>query len=134
MGVRHGRRGARFAHDPIKIVGKPIKRVDTPKKVNGTAGFGIDVRLKGMLHASVEHCPVFGGKVASFDATKAKAIPGVKDVIQIPTGVAVIAGDPPKVVASLPTGKGACNLAVSNDGARVAIATYQNKSITILEQ
>jgi isoquinoline 1-oxidoreductase subunit beta len=73
------------------IVGKPTKRLDTPKKVNGTAGFGIDVRLPGMLHASVEHCPVFGGKVASFDATKAKAIPGVKDVIQIPTGVAVVA-------------------------------------------
>ncbi|MGA8012075.1 MAG: xanthine dehydrogenase family protein molybdopterin-binding subunit [Candidatus Acidiferrales bacterium] len=75
----------------FKIIGKHIKRVDTPKKVNGTAVFGIDVRLKGMLHASVEHCPVFGGKVASFDATKAKAIPGVKDVIQIPTGVAVVA-------------------------------------------
>jgi isoquinoline 1-oxidoreductase beta subunit len=73
------------------IVGKPTKRVDTPKKVNGTAEFGIDVRLPGMLHASVEHCPVFGGKVASFDATKAKAIPGVKDVIQIPTGIAVVA-------------------------------------------
>jgi isoquinoline 1-oxidoreductase subunit beta len=75
----------------FKIVGKATKRVDTPKKVNGTAGFGIDVRLPGMLHASVEHCPVFGGKVASFDATKAKAIPGVKDVIQIPTGIAVVA-------------------------------------------
>jgi isoquinoline 1-oxidoreductase subunit beta len=73
------------------IVGKPTKRLDTPKKVNGTAQFGVDVRLPGMLHASVEHCPVFGGKVASFDATKAKAIPGVKDVIQIPTGIAVVA-------------------------------------------
>ncbi len=85
------------------IVGKPTKRVDTRKKVNGTAGFGMDVRLPGMLHASVEHCPVFwGGKVASFDATKAKAIPGVKDVVPIMsqsnpkkppvmTGVAVVA-------------------------------------------
>lgn len=70
----------------FKIVGKPTKRVDTPKKVNGTAQFGIDVRLPKMLHASVEHCPVFGGKVASFDATKAKAIPGVKDVVPIMTG------------------------------------------------
>jgi isoquinoline 1-oxidoreductase beta subunit len=68
------------------IVGKRIPRVDTAKKVNGTAGFGVDVRLPGMLHASVEHCPVFGGKVASFDATKAKAIPGVKDVLPIMTG------------------------------------------------
>jgi isoquinoline 1-oxidoreductase subunit beta len=73
------------------LVGKPTKRVDTPKKVNGTAQFGIDVRLPGMLHASVEHCPVFGGKAVSFDATKAKAIPGVKDVIESPTGIAVIA-------------------------------------------
>ncbi len=84
------------------IVGKPTKRVDTRKKVNGTAGFGVDVRLPGMLHASVEHCPVFGGTVASFDATKAKAISGVKDVVPIMTvkdpkkppvmtGVAVVA-------------------------------------------
>jgi isoquinoline 1-oxidoreductase beta subunit len=67
------------------IVGKPTKRVDTAKKVNGTAGFGVDVRLPGMLHASVEHCPVFAGTVVSFDATKAKAIPGVKDVVPIMT-------------------------------------------------
>jgi isoquinoline 1-oxidoreductase subunit beta len=84
------------------IVGKPTKRVDTHKKVNGTAGFGVDVRLPGMLHASVEHCPVFGGTVVSFDATKAKAISGVKDVVPIMTvkdpkkppvmtGVAVVA-------------------------------------------
>jgi DNA-binding beta-propeller fold protein YncE len=50
------------------------------------------------------------------------------------TGVAVIAGDPPKVVASMPTAKGACNLAISKDGSRVAIATYHAKAITILEQ
>ena len=68
------------------VIGKATKRVDSHKKVNGTAGFGVDVRLPGMLHASVEHCPVFGGKVASFDATKAKAIPGVKDVLPIMTG------------------------------------------------
>jgi isoquinoline 1-oxidoreductase subunit beta len=84
------------------IVGKPTKRVDAAKKVNGTAQFGVDVRLPGMLHASVEHCPVFAGTVVSFDATKAKAMPGVKDVVPIMTvrdpkkppvmtGVAVIA-------------------------------------------
>ena len=67
------------------IVGKPTKRVDTHKKVNGTAGFGVDVRLPDMLHASVEHCPVFGGTVVSFDGTKAKAIHGVKDVVPIMT-------------------------------------------------
>jgi isoquinoline 1-oxidoreductase subunit beta len=75
----------------FKIIGKPTKRLDTAIKVNGKAEFGIDVRRPGMLHAAVLRCPVFGGKVASFDATKAKQLPGVKDVVQISTGVAVIA-------------------------------------------
>jgi isoquinoline 1-oxidoreductase beta subunit len=75
----------------FKVIGKPFKRLDTPIKTNGRAGFGIDVRQPGMLHAVVLRCPVFGGKVASFDATKAKAIPGVKDVFEISDGVAVVA-------------------------------------------
>ena len=75
----------------FKVIGKPIKRLDTPDKVNGKAGFGIDARRPGMLHAAVLRCPVFGGKVATFDATKAKTMPGVKDVIQISTGIAVVA-------------------------------------------
>ncbi|MGA3294690.1 MAG: xanthine dehydrogenase family protein molybdopterin-binding subunit [Candidatus Acidiferrales bacterium] len=75
----------------FKVIGKPVKRLDTPIKTNGRAGFGIDVRQPGMLHAVVLRCPVFGGKVASFDATKAKAVPGVKDVFQISNGVAVVA-------------------------------------------
>ena len=79
--------------DPKKyrIVGKPTKRLDTPDKVNGHAEFGIDVRRPGMLYAVVARCPVFGGKVASFDATKAKAVPGVKTVVQISSGIAVVA-------------------------------------------
>src|SRR6202171_41007 len=72
-------------------VGQLTKRLDTPDKVNGSAQYGIDVRLPGMVYAVVARCPVFGGKVASFDATKVKAVPGVKDVIQISAGVAVIA-------------------------------------------
>jgi isoquinoline 1-oxidoreductase beta subunit len=75
------------------IIGKPAKRLDTPDKVNGSAQYGIDVRLPGMYYAVVARCPVFGGKVARFDASKAKAVPGVKDVIQISDGVAVVAGD-----------------------------------------
>ena len=84
------------------LIGKPLKRLDTPLKVNGTAQYGIDVRQPGMLYAVVARCPVFGGKVAKFDATKAKSIAGVKDVIQIPSGVAVVAdnldrdGRPPR--------------------------------------
>jgi isoquinoline 1-oxidoreductase beta subunit len=77
--------------DQYRLIGKPTKRLDTPQKVNGSAQYGIDVRLPGMLYAVVARCPVFAGKVASFDAVKAKAIPGVKDVIQISSGVAVIA-------------------------------------------
>jgi isoquinoline 1-oxidoreductase beta subunit len=73
------------------LVGKPTKRLDTPVKTNGRAQFGIDVRQTGMLHAVIARCPVFGGKVVSFDAGKAKAVRGIKDVIQISTGVAVIA-------------------------------------------
>jgi isoquinoline 1-oxidoreductase beta subunit len=75
----------------FKIIGKPTKRLDTPCKVNGTAVFGIDVKLPGMVYASLEQCPVIGGKVVSFDASKAKAMPGVIDVVQIRDGVAVVA-------------------------------------------
>jgi len=77
--------------DQYHLIGKATKRLDTPEKVNGSAQYGIDVRQPGMLYAVLARCPVFGGKVASFDAAKAKAIPGVKDVIQISNGVAVIA-------------------------------------------
>jgi len=79
--------------DPSKfaIVGKRTKRLDTPSKVNGTAEYGIDVKLPGMLYASIEQCPVIGGKVDSFDGAAAKAMPGVVDVVQLPDGVAVVA-------------------------------------------
>jgi isoquinoline 1-oxidoreductase beta subunit len=73
-----------------KLIGKSIKRLDTRAKVNGTAQFGLDAKAPGMVYASLQRCPVFGGKVATFDATKAKATPGVKNVVQISNGVAVI--------------------------------------------
>ncbi|MEY4536557.1 MAG: hypothetical protein RL171_708 [Pseudomonadota bacterium] len=73
------------------IVGKRTKRLDTPAKTNGTAQFGIDVKLPGMVYASLEQCPVIGGKVISFDASKVKGMPGVVDVVQIPDGIAVVA-------------------------------------------
>jgi isoquinoline 1-oxidoreductase subunit beta len=77
--------------EQYRLIGRATKRLDTPLKVNGSAQYGIDVRQPAMLHAVVARCPVFGGKIASFDATKTKAVRGVKDVIQISTGVAVIA-------------------------------------------
>ena len=73
------------------IVGKKTKRLDTPAKTNGTAVFGIDVKMPGMVYAALEQCPVIGGTVKSFDAAKAKSMPGVIDVVQIPDGVAVVA-------------------------------------------
>ena len=78
-------------HKDSRYVGKPINRLDTPGKIDGTAEFGIDVKLPGMLYASLAQCPVIGGKPASFDAAKAKAMPGVKHVVQITDGVAVVA-------------------------------------------
>jgi isoquinoline 1-oxidoreductase beta subunit len=75
----------------FRIIGKPRKRLDTPEKTTGRAVFGIDVRVPNMLYAAAARCPVFGGKLASFDAAKAKAMPGVKHVVQISSGVAVIA-------------------------------------------
>lgn len=74
-----------------KYIGKGIKRLDAPDKVNGKAVFGIDVKVDGMKIAVVAHPPVMKGTVKSFDASKAKAIKGVVDVVQIPTGIAVIA-------------------------------------------
>jgi isoquinoline 1-oxidoreductase beta subunit len=74
-----------------KIIGKPTKRLDTPEKTNGKAIFGLDVQVPGMLVALVARSPVFGGKVKSFNADKAKAVPGVKHVVQIERGVAVVA-------------------------------------------
>lgn len=73
------------------LIGKPTRRLDSLAKVNGTASFGIDVMRPGLLVAVLARAPVFGGKVKSFDATKAKAVAGVVDVVQVPSGVAVLA-------------------------------------------
>jgi isoquinoline 1-oxidoreductase subunit beta len=84
----------------FELIGHATPRVDIPLKVNGSAVFGLDVRVPEMLFAVVARCPTFGGKHAHFDATKAKAVPGVKQVFEIPAlgrdmftagGVAVVA-------------------------------------------
>jgi len=86
--------------DDFSIVGRDTRRLDTAVKSSGQAKFGIDSRVPGMLYAVIARCPVFEGKVASFDATKAKAVAGVRDVFEIKTsgrgasttgGVAVLA-------------------------------------------
>ncbi|MEQ8663056.1 MAG: molybdopterin cofactor-binding domain-containing protein [Gammaproteobacteria bacterium] len=73
------------------LIGRSLPRLDRVIKSEGRATFGIDVQLPDMLHASIVHCPVFGGRLRSVDSSAAEAMPGVRKVVTIPTGVAVIA-------------------------------------------
>jgi isoquinoline 1-oxidoreductase subunit beta len=86
--------------DEFRYIGKNIPHIELPTKVDGTARFGIDVRVPGMMYAVIARCPVYGGKARSFDASRAKAVPGVRDVVEIPAvtpdchtfgGIAVVA-------------------------------------------
>src|SRR5439155_7270403 len=77
--------------DQFRYIGKDVPRQDIPLKVDGRAVFGIDVMLPGLLVALVERCPVFGGSVATVDDTAARAVPGVRHVVRISSGVAVVA-------------------------------------------
>jgi isoquinoline 1-oxidoreductase beta subunit len=101
--LSYGKLAARAAKLPVpqdpklkdakkrKLLGKPIHRLDSPAKINGTALFGIDVLAPGMLTAVIARSPVFGGRVKSFDPGKALAVSGVKQVIVVDAGVAVVA-------------------------------------------
>src|SRR6185503_16476774 len=74
------------------IAGKPLKRLDTADKLNGSKLYAIDIKLPGMLSAAIKDCPVFGGKLKSYDETKIAGMPGVKKVVKVKdTGVAVVA-------------------------------------------
>ncbi|HEX9161731.1 MAG TPA: molybdopterin cofactor-binding domain-containing protein, partial [Thermoanaerobaculia bacterium] len=75
-----------------RIVGTRRKRIDGPDIVHGRAKYGLDTRVPGMLYASIVRCPVVGGHVQKFDAASAKAIRGVRDVVPITSGVAIVAG------------------------------------------
>jgi len=75
-----------------KLAGRPIKRLDTKPKVDGSQVYGMDLKLPGMLNAAIKDCPVFGGKIKSFDAAAIASKPGVKKVVQVgDTAVAVVA-------------------------------------------
>jgi isoquinoline 1-oxidoreductase beta subunit len=76
---------------PKNLLGKPLHRLDSPAKINGTAIFGIDVTVPGLLTAVIARPPVFGGRVKSFDSAKALTLPGVKQVVAVDAGVAVVA-------------------------------------------
>ncbi|HJV91121.1 MAG TPA: xanthine dehydrogenase family protein molybdopterin-binding subunit [Holophagaceae bacterium] len=81
------------ARKDLRILGKDTLRLDGPDIVTGKAEYGTDIRRPGMLVASIERCPVFGGKLKSFDASAALKQPGVKHVVEVPSGVAVVAVD-----------------------------------------
>ncbi|MDB6161022.1 MAG: aldehyde oxidase [Gammaproteobacteria bacterium] len=75
----------------FRLIGKPLARLDTPDKVDGSAEFGLDVKLPGMLYAVIALSPTLGGKAASVDSTAASAMPGVRRVLPTASGVVVVA-------------------------------------------
>ncbi|KWC19939.1 xanthine dehydrogenase family protein molybdopterin-binding subunit [Burkholderia ubonensis] len=102
----------------FKLVGKPVKRLDSPEKVDGTARFGLDVRLPGMLVAVIVNSPVFGGTVASVDDTTARQIRGVRRIVRADDAVAVV-GD-----HTWAAKRGASALVVKwNEGAGAKVST-----------
>src|SRR3984885_10546794 len=72
------------------LIGKPLKRLDTPDKVNGNAVYGIDAILPDMKFATLKVCPVFGGKVAKVDDSAARKAPGVRKIVVLDDLVAVV--------------------------------------------
>ena len=76
-----------------KLIGKSVKRLDTVDKTTGKMMYGIDVKLPGMLHATIKACPVFGGKVKSFDAAKVESMKGVKKVVQVGSNAVAVVAD-----------------------------------------
>ena len=101
--LSYGALAARAAKQPVpkdvklkapserRLLGKPVHRLDSPAKINGTARFGIDVSTPDTLVAVIARPPVFGAKMKHFDAAKAKKVPGVRDIVAVPAGVAVVA-------------------------------------------
>lgn len=84
----------------FQLIGRPLPRIEARAKTDGSAGFGLDVRLPGMLYATVRMCPTHGGRVARFDAGAARALPGVREVFAVDgyhggtAGVALVADTP----------------------------------------
>ncbi len=102
----------------FKLVGNPTKRLDSPSKVDGSAVFGLDVRLPGLRTVLIARPPVFGARPLRVNAARAKAVPGVKDVVQVPTGVAVVA------TGFWPAKKGRAALEIEwEEGANAALST-----------
>ena len=109
-----------------KIAGKPLKRLDTADKLDGSKIFAIDLKLPGMLNAAIKDCPVFGGKLKSYDESKIAGMPGVKKVVRVKdTAVAVVADtwwQAKKALDALPIvwDEGASGVAIKRDDRRDA--------------
>lgn len=104
--------------DAFKIIGTPVKRLDSAGKINGSAEFGIDVRLPGMRVGTVAASPVFGGTLAAVDDKAAMSVPGVSEIIKLDNAVAVIADN----YWSAKKGLEAAN-PTFNDGANANLST-----------
>ena len=76
-----------------KVAGKPVKRLDNATKVNGQTVYGMDIKLPGMLNAAIKECPVFGGKLKSFDANKVAGMKGVKKVVAVSDNAVAVVAD-----------------------------------------
>jgi isoquinoline 1-oxidoreductase beta subunit len=76
-----------------KLIGKSVKRLDTADKLTGKLAYGADIKLPNMLNAAIKDCPVFGGKVASFDAAKVANMRGVKKVVQVGNSAVAVVAD-----------------------------------------
>jgi isoquinoline 1-oxidoreductase subunit beta len=76
-----------------KVAGKPMKRLDTAPKLNGSMVYAIDVKLPGMLNAAIMQCPVFGGKLVSYDDAKVKGMPGVRGVVKVDDAAVAVVAD-----------------------------------------
>ena len=76
-----------------KIAGKPMKRLDTADKLDGSQVYAIDVKLAGMLHAAIKACPVFGGKVVSYDESKISGRPGFRRVVKVSDSTVAVVAD-----------------------------------------
>jgi len=121
----------------FKIVGTWVPQLETPDRSTGKAMFGNDIKVPGMLYASLARCPVFGGNVAHYDATKAKAVPGVRNVVQIDNGIAVLADSTwaamqGRQALDITWDKGP-NAALSSDTIRKMFEEYASKDGVVAE-
>lgn len=115
----------------LRFIGKSPLRLDTPGKIAGETEFGIDVVLDGMKIAVIARCPVFGGKLKRFDDAKARAVPGVRDVVAIDAGVAVIADH----TWAAMQGRDALEIEWDEgEGAKLSSATIRQRALAALKQ